>query len=176
MKSEIAHKIKHRGIPNDKISTPIELAKKCVPFVPFEKGDLVLDPARGSGVFYNNFPDYVDKDWCEIDEGREFMLYNHQVDWVVTNPPYSELNDWLVKACQISRKGFAYLVHLHSITPKRLELIDGYGFGLTFIHLVKVFQWFGMSAFALFVRDKAGLISYDRIVWRGNEAGSAIEL
>jgi len=166
MKSQIAHDIKHRDIPNDNFRTPIELARRCIALIPFTAGDLVLDPARGGGAFYNNYPDFVSKDWCEVDLGRNFLLYPDIVDWVVTNPPYSVLNTWLEKTSQISRKGFAYLIHLHSITPKRLEMINNYGFGLTGLYLCKVYKWFGMSAFCIWQRGKPAIIQYDRIVWR----------
>jgi len=58
-----------------------------------KKDDIVLDAFGGKFVFYNNYPRFVKKDWTEITEGRDFFKYNKMVDWVVTHPPYSILDD-----------------------------------------------------------------------------------
>ena len=93
------HDLQKKTLHNDIVYTPAGLAKRCIDLIPFEDNDLVLDPARGKGAFYDNFPDMVRKTWCEYDDGRDFMMFNEAVDWTVTNPPYSALNRWLEKAC-----------------------------------------------------------------------------
>ena len=40
------------------------------------------------------------------------------------------------------------------------------GYGLTKMHMCKVFKWFGMSFIVQFELDKENCISYDRVVWR----------
>ena len=45
-----------------------------------KEGDLVLDQSYGEGVFYNNLPDYVNKEWCEIDKGKDFFEYDKKVE------------------------------------------------------------------------------------------------
>jgi len=102
MKSNISHNIKHR-LPkeqvdlfnnriensiNDDFYTPVELAKKCINMIDFSTGDLVLDNAKGKGVFYNNYPDIIEKEWCEIKEDKDFLKRLEKVDWIVTNHPY----------------------------------------------------------------------------------------
>ena len=52
IKSHIAHKIKHREIPNDEFITPQELANKLVKMVPLMGQKIVCDNAYGTGVFY----------------------------------------------------------------------------------------------------------------------------
>jgi len=88
------------------------------------------------------------------------------VDWIIGNPPYSKLDSWLLKTTELTNKGFAYLLGFISITPKRMEVINRAGFGLTSIHLCKVFHWFGISAFCIWERGKTDIISYNRTVWR----------
>ena len=68
--------------------TPNELCKKLILEVDLQKDDLVLEPFRGEGCFYNNFPTYVKSDWCEITEGRDYKDYDKTIDWVITNPPF----------------------------------------------------------------------------------------
>jgi len=65
-------KIKYNYIVYDKDEvyyfhqTPEELCIELIKHVPLIQGDRVLESFRGEGSFYNNFPDFVEKDWCEI--------------------------------------------------------------------------------------------------------------
>ena len=163
--SNLSHSIKHRRKADNSFITPPELAVRMISLVPLINGDSVLDPARGLGAFYDNFPQFVTKDWCDISAGEDFLKHSSQVDWIITNPPYSDLDRWFEKSCLICRKGFAYLLGFINITPRRIELTNKYGFGLTMIHLCKVFQWFGISAFVVFEKGKDNIILYDRVVW-----------
>lgn len=167
--SSIAHSIKHREKARDDFCTPDELAKKCIGLVPIEPNDALLDPAvgyaLGAWAFYSNFPAGNERDWCDKGE-RDFLHYEEKADWIITNPPYSDLDNWFKKATQVATKGFAFLLGIHNLTPRRIEIANRAGFGLTFIHLCKVFHWFGISCFCVFEKDKANVISYDRVVWR----------
>ena len=165
MRSELGHSIKHRKVPNDNFVTPELLVRNLVRLVPFEPGDMVLDPAFGTGAFYRNFPDYVKKDWCEASFGKDFLKYIEPVEWIVTNPPYSNLDVWWNHTTLLAGKGFAFLLGFTNITPRRIEMANKAGFGLTQIHLCKVFEWYGISAFCVFEVGKENIVSYDRIVW-----------
>lgn len=165
MNSKISHDIKHREHPKDKFYTPPELAKYLINLVPLEKGDIVLDPCRGKGAFFNNFPSYVSKCWAEIDEGRDFFNEEY-CDWCITNPPYSMIDNWLKHSCEICEKGFAYLIGLDNYTARRMELCNSYGFGLSIMHIFKVFKWYGMSCFLVFQKGYNNIIGYNRKVWR----------
>lgn len=168
------HKIKYRATPQDKFYTPPELAKSLVPLVPIRKtdsqADSLLDPFKGMGAFYDAFPDGHEKAYTEIDEGTDFFNLipdrPFQFHWLISNPPYSNLDDVLEHSCRVARVGFAYLLLGHAITPKRLERVEELGFGLTKIHLCKVFKWYGISAFCVFEKGKKSIIEYDRKVWR----------
>ena len=60
---------------NDVVYTPREIARQMIAFY---TGDLVrefvLDPCRGDGAFYDQYPNYCQKEWCEITEGRDFLI------------------------------------------------------------------------------------------------------
>ena len=166
MNSKILHSIKYNKKGNDCITTPVELAKYCISLVPLTKGSLILDPARGNGSFFNNFPSYVIKDYCELNEGMDFFNYTKETDWAITNPPYSILDEWLIHSARLCKKGFGYLLGINNITPRRIENMNKMNFGLTHLHLCKVFKYMGMSIFVIFEKGKPNIISYDRIVWR----------
>ena len=165
MKSKIAHSIKHRDIGDDYFLTPSLLAKNCIKFINIEKDDIILDAFGGDGVFYNNYPE-CKKDWCEIRDKKDFFGYQKKVDWIITNPPYSLLEKVLPHTYEICRKGFGYLLGINNLTPRRIEQANKNGFGLTKLHICKVFKWFGMSIFVVFEKGKENIITYDRIVWR----------
>ena len=153
MKPQIAHKIKHRAEPNNEFVTPRELASKLFNLVS-PRGS-VLDNAYGAGNFF-----------FRGDFSTDFYSVKKKYDWLITNPPYSNLDKWLEHSCKISRKGFAYLLGINNLTAKRIEACEKEGFYITKIHLCKVFKWFGMSAFVVWEKDKKGIINYDRKVWR----------
>ena len=63
---------------SDKVYTPEDVAKRIIS--EFELCGIVLDPCCGHGAFYDNYPDYVQKDFCELDLGKDFFDYNKHVD------------------------------------------------------------------------------------------------
>ena len=77
--------------PNDVVFTPDWLAERiCRMFYVY---GTVLEPCKGEGVFLKYLP--KDTEWCEIADGKNYYDYNKKVDWIVTNPPYSDFNRFL---------------------------------------------------------------------------------
>jgi len=93
----IAGKYAHVN-PNDVVFTPRWLAEDIVSMFPIE--GKVLEPCKGEGAFMEYLPE--DTDWCEISEGRNFYEYDKKVDWIVTNPPYSDFNRFLDHAFSLA--------------------------------------------------------------------------
>jgi hypothetical protein len=60
----------------------------------------VLDPCSGKGVFY----DLLDgeKDFCEISHGKDFFNYFEKADWIISNPPYTQLRQFSAKAITLA--------------------------------------------------------------------------
>lgn len=157
--SNITHSIKHRKYANDEFMTPPELAQSLVKLLPDLSGLSVLEPCAGKGAFARALPTPI------VIDG-DFYEYKDKVDWIVTNPPYSDLDKWLQHSFELASEGIALLLGLLNITPHRIEMANKMGFGLTQIHLCKVFHWFGISTFVVFEYGKVNIVSYDRIVWR----------
>ncbi len=74
-------------VPKDVVYTPDLVARQIINLL--NPSGKVLDPCKGKGAFYNNFPDHCERYWCEIDEGKDFFQWNEKVDWIIGNPPYS---------------------------------------------------------------------------------------
>lgn len=155
--------LKDKENPNDKKMTPIPLAKKCISFMPFNQDDIVLDPFRGTGHFYNNYPKMVNKEWCEIEEDRDFFNYKQQVDWICSNPPYSKIQAVIEHSCDICNKGFGLLIGIMNLTPRRIHYIKKKGYNITHIHIVNVSGWFSNSVFFLCEKEKQQKITYDEL-------------
>lgn len=84
--------------PNDVVFTPRELAKTMCESLPIM--GKCLEPCKGEGVFMEFLP--PNTDWCEITEGRNFFDYTKKVDWIVTNPPYSDFNRFLEHSFELA--------------------------------------------------------------------------
>ena len=83
---------------NDVVFTPDWLAEKICSMFPI--GGKVLEPCKGEGAFTKYLPENTE--WCEITEGRNFYDYNEKVDWIVTNPPYSDFNRFLEHSFELA--------------------------------------------------------------------------
>ena len=138
--------------PNDDKKTPEDLVKNLIPKVPLQKDDFVLDAFAGDKVWFNNYPPYVEKDWCEIKEDRDFFEYPIKPDWVVSNPPYSQIAPILLHLLENCKKGFALLIGQINLSPQRIQTIHNEGFKISLYHICNVRGWFGKSVFLVVER------------------------
>ena len=116
--------------PNDKIYTPEETAKYIIEKInsKYNISGKILDPCKGSGAFYNNFPTNCQKDYCEIDENKDFFKYNEKVDWIISNPPYSIFEDFLKHSMELTNN-IVYLIPVNKIVSSARRIADLYKFG-----------------------------------------------
>lgn len=131
-------------VSNDDVQTPIELAEQLVAH--FKPQGRILEPCRGDGNFTRilRFAD-----WCEIKEGRDFMAWNTKVDWIVTNPPWSEIRRFLGHAMEVADHVVFLLTINHVWTKARVRDIREAGFGIKEIVLVDMPISFPQSGFQL---------------------------
>lgn len=163
MNNKICVNIKNRKIANDKIYTPKPIALKMIEMCDLNKNDYVLDPSYGEGVFFNNFPEFVKKDFCEIEQGKDFFECNTRYTAVIGNPPYSLWDKWLEHTMKLTDK-FCYLFGVLNFTDKRVNKILKNGFGITKIHLLKVSWWFGHQFLIVFEKNKKSILSVEEAI------------
>jgi hypothetical protein len=110
----------------DVVYTPIPIAKTIIEFLN-PSGNL-LDPCRGKGSFFDNFPEQTTNKYCEISEGIDFFNYDTQTDWIIGNPPYSIFNEFLEHGFEIS-KNISFLVPVNKVFQKEkvMQLINDFG-------------------------------------------------
>lgn len=155
--------------------TPANCAKDLLAFVPLVAGDVVIEPFRGEGAFYNNFPENVIKDWAEIKEGRDYKELQGEFDWVITNPPYrletgvKRVNSfWFILDyyTKMAKKGVAFLTNdkcFSVLTPRRMELLKNRGFAITSIVVCSVKKWRGRYFFLILEKNKEPAIKHLRL-------------
>ena len=148
--------------------TPRECAADLIQFIPLEEGDRVLEPFKGEGAFYDQFPDFVEKDWCEITQGRDYKDYEEKYDWVVSNPPFKvdgknavwTLVDYFTDRAE---KGVAFLVSdygFSTLTPIRQRVLEQKNWGLTHMTMVNIKKWRGRYFLLIFQKDKPSIMSH----------------
>jgi hypothetical protein len=154
--------------------TPEELAKRLIALVPLVADDIVLEPFRGEGAFYNNLPNFVNKQWTEITEGRDYKSFDGLIDYVITNPPFRLENGnngrvnsfWYLLKYYSTRvnKGICFLANDYcfgTLTPNRLKELNSLGWYLKSYTVCNVKKWRGRYYFIQFTKqhtDFAGFI------------------
>jgi type I restriction-modification system DNA methylase subunit len=151
--------IKNRKNPNDKIYTPKSVALKMIELCEITENMTVLDPSRGGGIFYDNLPK-CNKDYCEIEEGKDFFEYNKKVDLIIGNPPFSLWNKWIDHTMKLTNK-FCYIMGCLNFSDKRIRYIIDNGFGITKMHLLKIDWWFAESYIVIFEKNKSSIITVE---------------
>lgn len=137
----------------DKVYTPSKISKLIIDKFPLS--GKVLDAFKGKGSFYDNYPEGVEKDWCEIDEGRDFFEYNEHVDWIITNPPYSIYDEVMEHSMEIA-DNIVYLVPLSKVVSSlgRIKKLFEFG-GVPYIYIIGASRCgfpFGFPACAIHVQ------------------------
>ena len=142
--------------------------------VPLVENDKVLEPFKGEGNFYNNFPDFVKKDYTEITEGLDYKNYHKPIDWVITNPPFRldaeeggkrENSFFKLLKYYMERvdKGIAFLGNDYcfgTLTPKRLKEINLKGWYIHNIVCCSIKKWRGRYFFIIFKKEPSDFYKY----------------
>lgn len=92
----------------------------------FDPTGVCLEPFAGGGAFLDVLPE--PKRWCEIQQGRCFFQHMQKVDWIITNPPFSNLTDVFAHAFTLANHCvFLIPVSKYFSSAPRLALAREYG-------------------------------------------------
>jgi hypothetical protein len=162
--------------------TPEDLCREIIRSIPWTDGEVVLEPFCGDGNFYNNLPECVHKDWCEIKKGRDFFEYQGTVDTIITNPPFRTESggENLVVPClerclQVAQKRVIYFVNhkvFNALTPGRLKDYEEQGWHITHLSVWDVKKWFGRYYLIIWEKGKPSIIGYHFHACNGRGLGS----
>jgi hypothetical protein len=138
--------------------TPVPLARALVQAL--QPRGVILEPCAGSGHFVRALRPYGRVVWCEIDRGRDFFDWTERVDWIVTNPPWSQFRAFLAHALRVADHVALMASINHVWTKSRRELVRQAGFGLARIIEFETPKAFPSSGFQIgmvvLVRGYAG--------------------
>lgn len=152
--------------------TPPELCLRLIEYVPIEFRDICWEPFSGEGAFYNAMRKKTQAvSWTEIEDGRDYKDALGKFDWIVTNPPFGKNGSFwkiLLELIQRCNKGLAFLGNdycLSCLTPKRLKLLEGFGFHLNKMIRCNVKKWRGRYIFMVFTKEKNLGLDYIEGYW-----------
>lgn len=138
---------------DDNVMTPLSLCKRIVDY--FNPDGTILEPCKGSG----NFLKYLPKErtsYCEMWEGTPFENYTGNVNWVITNPPWSKMRIFLNLSFKCANHVVFLITINHVFTKARIRDMKENNFGLKEILYVDTPKEFPQMGFQL------GVIHYER--------------
>jgi len=146
-------------VSNDDIQTPLALARRLVAH--FEPQGKILEPCRGHGNFLKALREHQrlsakisglkksEISWCEVKLARDFFDWDQPVDWIITNPPWSQIRDFLCHAMEMADNVVFLFTINHLWTKARLRDIRNADHGIREIVLVDMPKTFPQSGFQL---------------------------
>lgn len=135
------------GPEHDKVYTPRQMAREVVER--FSPSGIVLEPCRGDGSFLEAFPADADARWCELDEGRDFFDWHERVDWIISNPPWSEFRAFNIHAMSLALNVVWIIPLVHFSSRARIRDVREAGFGLKEILLLDTPKEWPQSGFQI---------------------------
>lgn len=107
----------------DVVLTPEWAAKAIVDH--FKPSGSILDPAEGEGAFSSLMPGCKT---CEIRKGQDFFDWQEPVDWIITNPPFSDYSQFLRHAMDLA-ENIVYLSAANKLWNSDTLIRDVYQWG-----------------------------------------------
>ena len=118
------------------------MALDLISLIPLIDGDVIIEPCKGTGSFYNNSLKHTIDMFCEINEGIDYLDFNGEVDYAISNPPFVPRKvfwSFHCKAMETTRKAVYRLIHICSLnvfTAKRLNEMNSKGWYINDFHIV----------------------------------------
>ncbi len=136
MKDKAAEQPRRPLLPkggNDCVQTPDSLASDIVGYFLPQITGRVLEPCEGDGAFTRAFAGYGIENvtTLEILRGQDFFEFHEHVDWVITNPPWGQIREFLKHSYEIA-DNVAFLIAIHHVLSMRARIRDRVqaGFGI----------------------------------------------
>lgn len=170
----------NRGQRNksDFYQTPYSMTQALLEREDFDQYKTILEPACGEGAILEAIERYYSPFGCslqyfDINKGKriDFLKFNSKVYYIITNPPYSLANEFILHAMKVCTDKFAFLLPLNYLQgQKRYDSNiwhnDEYGFSLQTVYIFTRMPMLkdtirndgkfetGMQAYAWFVWQK----------------------
>ena len=106
----------------DLYETPYSMTDQLLKTEFFNEHSLILEPACGKGsivaVLKDNFFTFYAYDIYDYGQSvrRNFLFEKHKYDIIITNPPYSLADEFVIKAKEVCRHKFAFLLRTNYLS------------------------------------------------------------
>ncbi len=122
--NEILDLFESNILPADVVYTPRNISESIIRHL--KPAGLCLDPCKGDGAFYDYLP--AGSEYCELQEGSDFLKYKKQVDWIIGNPPYSIFLEFLRHSFNLAGN-VSFLVPTNKVFQRQIimDMINDYG-------------------------------------------------
>lgn len=158
----------------DSYQTPYSLTRQLLDTGIFSFDKVVLEPACGQGAILKVLREQWADDLIVCYDGEtDFLQEHNQYDYMITNPPYSLANEFILHAKEIAVLRFALLLPLNYLHGKRrYDLIyskkDGYRLWRVFVFTRMPMLSGSIQADGLF---ETGMQVYAWFVWQRGYSG-----
>jgi len=152
--------------------TPVSASKNIISEIEWKDGEVVYEPFAGCGAFFDNLPSNVIKHRTEIEDGLDYLDFNHdqiKVDTVISNPPFKidgknvffKLLLYFAKISHIKKIiFFCSAVCFESLTPKRMKELNETGMFIQGLSVYSVKKWRGRYFAITFQRIPNNFMKY----------------
>lgn len=151
---------------NTIVMTKPSMALHLINRVEFRNGDVVMEPCKGTGSFYNNLPENVEKRYCEINEGIDYLKNEEMVDITLSNPPFVPRKlfwEFMRVAMRTTRREIYWLINMQCLnvfTPNRLDELKENKWYINDFHIVNDKRWYGRYVWVRISKTDSGTITY----------------
>jgi len=107
---------------DDNVYTPYSMTEQLLENEEFDYNKSVLEPACGKlaivtslikkGYFNDGMINYYDRYCTLFPVGKNFIDEKNKYDYIITNPPYKILDEFIIKAKEVAIEKFAFLCKL----------------------------------------------------------------
>jgi hypothetical protein len=103
---------------SDFYETPYSITKHLLNVEKFDYSLDICEPACGDGAIVKVLKEQTNN-IIAYDIKKNFLTETEQYDYIITNPPFSIAYEFIVKAKQVARKKFAFLLPLSYLHGKK---------------------------------------------------------
>ena len=127
---------------NSIVMTSPLMALDLIALIPLIYGDAIIEPCKGTGPFYNNFPNNTTNMVRDIHEGIDYLDFTSDIDYTVSTPPLVPrklFGSFRCKAMETTRTAIYWLInmaYLNIFTPKRYNEMNSKGWYSNNVHIV----------------------------------------
>jgi hypothetical protein len=150
--------------------TPDDICEKIINYLDLDPDKSYCEAFSGNHNIFKLLPE--NKEYYEIQEGKDFFMCTKKYDIIITNPPYKDYENnkknivikCFDKCFQVAEEKCVFLINLmtfNSLTPLRLEKWKKDGWCITDIRIYNIKKWYGRYYLVSFSKNKDSILSWN---------------